>query len=29
MIHTFTFNTTNVVPKLYGDRLKDALKEEK
>lgn len=27
--YTFTFNTTNVVPKLYGDRLKDALKEEK
>lgn len=26
--HTFTLNTTNVVPKLFGDRLKDALKEE-
>jgi phosphosulfolactate phosphohydrolase-like enzyme len=27
--YTFTFNTTKVVPKLYGDRLQNALKEEK
>jgi 2-phosphosulfolactate phosphatase len=27
--YTFTLNTCNVVPKLYNDRLKDALKEEK
>ncbi len=26
--HTFTFDTTKVVPKLFDDRLKDALKEE-
>ena len=27
--YTYTFDTCNVVPKLYNDRLKDALKEEK
>ncbi|MDD2191977.1 MAG: 2-phosphosulfolactate phosphatase [Bacteroidales bacterium] len=27
--YTYTFDTCNVVPKLYHDRLKDALKEEK